>query len=182
MTDHASKVTIHMACSLDGFIARHDGSMDWFETADSYDKGMDYGDTGSLLARIDCYVMGSKTYELAVRLGWIYGDKPTTVLTHRQLLKERESVAFHSGSLTALLDDLRAAGHRAIWVVGGAIVARDFIRAGLADEITLSVLPVLLGDGVPLLAQGETVRQLHLTDVTAYRNGVVGIRYDIRKN
>lgn len=181
MTDE-TRVTIHMACSLDGFIAKRDGSTAWFETKDSYDKGVDYGDVAAFLAAIDCYVMGSKTYELALSLGWIYGDKPTVVLTSRQLPKDRDSISFHNGSLEALMAELSGAGRRNIWVVGGAVLARDFIRAGLADELSLSILPVTLGDGTPLLAGGELEQSLHLIDAKAYKNGVVGLTYEIVKD
>jgi dihydrofolate reductase len=90
MTNPALRVTIHMAASLDGFIARQDGRVDWMETADHFESG----DTMSpeyvepFLKTIDCYVMGSRTYETALDFeskgfGWAYGDKPTFVLTHR---------------------------------------------------------------------------------------------------
>jgi len=91
MTTADSRVTIHMAASLDGFIARHDGSVDWLETSDEFADGetLDPAFVESFLASIDCYVMGSRTYETALRFeeggaGWSYGDKPTFVLTTRE--------------------------------------------------------------------------------------------------
>jgi dihydrofolate reductase len=91
MSNTDSQVTIHMAASLDGFIARRDGRVDWMETADEFAGGdtMDPGFIEAFLKTIDCYVMGSRTYETALGFeakgfGWSYGDKPTFVLTHRE--------------------------------------------------------------------------------------------------
>lgn len=88
MANTDSRVTIHMATSLDGFIARKDGSVDWLETSDEFVDGdtMDPELVEAFLKTIDCYVMGSRTYETALNfeakgLGWSYGDKPTFVLT-----------------------------------------------------------------------------------------------------
>jgi dihydrofolate reductase len=103
-----SRVTIHMAASLDSFIARKDGRVDWMETADEFAGGatMDPGFVEAFLKSIDCYVMGSKTYETALRfeakgLGWAYGDKPLFVLTSRKLPRTRNTVEFYSGDLAS---------------------------------------------------------------------------------
>src|SRR5882757_7010661 len=96
MANTDSRVTIHMAASLDGFIARKDGSVDWLETSDSFEGGdtMSQEFVVEFLKTIDCYVMGSRTYETALDfeskgLGWSYGNKPTFVLTSRALRKTR---------------------------------------------------------------------------------------------
>src|SRR5262245_52610712 len=98
-----SRVTIHMAASLDGFIARRDGRVDWLETSDHFEGGdtMTPESVAAFLSAIDCYVMGARTYETALDfeakgLGWSYGDTPTFVLTHRTLRKTRSSVEFQS--------------------------------------------------------------------------------------
>ena len=103
MASADSHVTIHMAASLDGFIARKDGRVDWLETSDEFVGGdtMDPGFVEAFLKTIDCYVMGSRTYETALSfeakgLGWSYGDKPTFVLTSRELPRTRDTVQFVS--------------------------------------------------------------------------------------
>ena len=103
MCGNGSIVTIHMAASLDGFIARRDGGVDWMETSDAFDDGEDLGpdEVTAFLRSIDCYVMGSRTYETALGfeakgLGWAYGDKPVFVLTTRALPKMRDT-AYRSG-------------------------------------------------------------------------------------
>src|SRR5579871_6255306 len=109
MLNTESRVTIHMAASLDGFIARKDGRVDWLETSDEFADGaeMDPAFVAAFLKTIDCYVMGSRTYETALAfeaqgLGWSYGDKPTFVLTTRKLPRTRDNVEFHSGDLAQL--------------------------------------------------------------------------------
>ena len=117
MASTDSLVTIHMAASLDGFIARKDGSVGWLETSDEFaggDETIDPGIAEQFLQTIDCYVMGSRTYETALgfeakELGWAYGEKPTFVLTRRQLPRIRDSVEFHSGDLTRLVNERPAA-------------------------------------------------------------------------
>src|SRR5215831_20677501 len=124
MANADSRVTIHMAASLDGFIARTDGRVDWLETSDEFAGGatMEPGFVEAFLKTIDCYVMGSRTYETAVNFeaqgfGWSYGDKPTFVLTRRELPKVRDTVEFYSGDLEQLVNErLRNAFH-SIWFV-----------------------------------------------------------------
>src|SRR6187401_1425946 len=112
MANTGSHVTIHMAASLDGFIARKDGSVDWLETSDTFEGGdtMAQESVEAFLRTIDCYVMGSRTYETALDfetkgLGWPYGDKPVFVLSSRKLPKTRKTVEFHSGDLEFLVDE-----------------------------------------------------------------------------
>src|SRR5437867_701432 len=111
MANTDSHVTIHMAASLDGFIARKDGSVDWLDTSDEFVGGdtMAPGSVEAFLETIDCYVMGSRTYETALSfeakgLGWSYGDKPTFVLTRRELPRTRETVEFYSGDLAQFVN------------------------------------------------------------------------------
>ena len=73
------RVTVHMVASLDGFIARKDGSVSWLETSDSYEKGTGGEDAEAFLETVDCFVVGSRTYETALSLGWPYGDVPTSL-------------------------------------------------------------------------------------------------------
>src|SRR4051794_3831244 len=95
------KITIHMVSSLDGYIAKKDNSVSWFETSDSYENGVSEEDAPGSLATIDCYIMGSRTYEHAVELsksyGWVYGEVPTIVLTSRKLPVDRPNIEIYSG-------------------------------------------------------------------------------------
>ncbi len=183
MNSSSSKVTLHMAASLDFFIAKKDGDVSWMETSDNYGKGVD--DTtaeaaAEFLKTIDCYIMGSKTYELAVKLGWLYGDTPTIVLSHRALQDDRKSVEFYSGDVTRLVNDRLKPRYKNIWLVGGAMLAKEFIRLNLADDIRIAILPIILGDGIPFVDHVGAERPLHLKDVTAYKSGLVELWYEIR--
>jgi dihydrofolate reductase len=182
------RVTIHMAASLDGFIARKDGSVDWLETADEFEDGesLDPEYVETFLSAIDCYVMGSRTYETAMGfeakgLGWSYGDKPVFVLTGRELPKIRNTVELYSGTLTALVNERLKPAFRNIWVVGGGAVSGACLRLGLADEIRYSILPVLIGDGISFFEGLDQDVELHLLDVRAYKSGMVALRHEVRK-
>jgi dihydrofolate reductase len=185
MTTDISKVTIHMVSSLDGFIAKKDGSISWMETSDKYEQGVNGEDPEEFIKTIDCYVMGSRTYEHALELsltfGWAYGDVPTFVLTHRDLPSEKESVEFYSGDLNKLVNDRLKPNYRNIWLVGGAMLAKDFIRLNLADDIRIVIIPIILGGGTLFFDYVGQEQSLHLKDVTAYKNGMVELWYEIRK-
>src|SRR5512132_2803095 len=187
MVNTDSHVTIHMAASLDGFIARKDGSVDWMETSDEFATGetMDPGFVEAFLETIDCYVMGSRTYETALRfeakgLGWAYGDKPTFVLTSRDLPRIRDTVEFYSGGLAQFVNERLRPTFRSIWFVGGGVVSGQCLRLGLADEIRFSILPILIGEGIPFFEKLDRDVALHLTEVKAYRSGMVELRYEVR--
>lgn len=185
--ENTFKVTIHMVSSLDGIIAKKDNSVSWFETIDHYEKGIEITgqDTEDFLKTIDCYVMGSRTYEHALELsrsyGWAYGDVPTIVVTHRPLPIERQNIEIYSGDLNKLVNERLRPSYRNVWLVGGAILAGDFIRLKLADEIRLSVMPIILGDGTPFFDHIGQEQALHLKDVTAYKSGMVELYYEIGK-
>jgi dihydrofolate reductase len=187
MTNPDSRVTIHMAASLDGFIARKDGRVDWLETSDEFAGGdtMDAGHVEAFLKTIDCYVMGSRTYETALRFeaqgfGWPYGDKPTFVLTSRELPRTRDTVEFYSGDLAQFVNGSLRPKFRSIWVAGGAVVSAECLRLGLADEVRFSILPVLIGDGIPFFDKLDRDIALHLAEVKAYKSGMVALRYEVR--
>ena len=181
-----STVTIHMAASLDGFIARSDGGVDWMETADAYESGetLDPDDVRAFLQSIDCYVMGSRTYETALDFeakgaGWAYGATPVFVLTTRSLPKRGESVRFLSGDVGRLLEDQLKPQFRNIWVAGGGAVAGEVLRRGLADEVRYSILPVAIGRGVRFFDGLDRDVALHLVEVKTYTTGVVAARYTV---
>ncbi len=187
MANTESRVTIHMVASLDGFIARKDGSVDWLETSDEFAGGdtLEPVAVEAFLKTIDCYVMGSRTYETALGFeakgfGWAYGDKPTFVLTRRELPRTRDTVEFYSGDLARLVNGRLRPAFRGIWFVGGGVVSGECLRLGLADEVRYSIVPVLIGEGIPFFDQLGRDVALHLAEVKAYRNGMVELRYEVR--
>ena len=175
-----------MVSSLDGIIAKKDNSVSWFETADHYEKGIAEGNVEEFMKTIDCFVMGSRTYEHALELskefGWAYGDVPTIVVTHRKLPIDRKNIEIYSGDLNILVRDRIKPHHKNVWLVGGPMLAEDFIRLKLADEIRLSILPIILGDGKAFFNDIVQEQALHLKDVTAYKSGMVELCYEIKKD
>ena len=187
MANFDSRVTIHMAASLDGFIARKGWRVDWLETSDEFADGdtLDPGFVEAFLKTIDCYVMGSRTYETALSfeakgLGWSYGDKPTFVLTNRDLPRTRDTVEFYSGDLAQFVNRSLRPKFRSIWFVGGGVVSAECLRLGLADEVRYSILPILIGDGIPFFDKLDRDIALHLAEVKAYESGMVALRYQVR--
>ena len=187
MGTHDPRITIHMVASLDGFIARKDGRVDWLETADEFAAGktLEPSAVQDFLKSIDCYVMGSRTYETALGFeargfGWAYGSKPVFVLTTRDLPRPRETVEFHSGDLATFVNRDLKPKFSSIWFVGGGVVASECLRRGLAHEIRYSIVPVLIGNGLPFFENLGADVLLHLAEVTGYRNGMVELRYEVR--
>ena len=112
---------------------------------DVYEKGVTDDDGAEVIQSIDCYVLGSRTYEHALQLGWPYGDTPTVVVTNRELPSTRKSVEFYSGDLKRLVGEILAPRYENIWLVGGAMLGQSFLRLGLVDEIRLMIAPVTIG-------------------------------------
>jgi len=181
---NASKptVTLHVVSSLDGFIANKDNTVSWLEGHEEvYEKGIseesDKESGEEVLKSIDCFVLGARTYEHALQLGWPYADIPTVVVTSRELPSARKSVEFYSGDLKNLVDAVLAPRFRNIWLVGGANLCQSFLQLGLVDEIRLSIAPVLLGDGLSLFGNSGVEKRWRLKDVVAFKNGFVELSY-----
>src|SRR5580765_3231496 len=173
-------ITLHMVSSLDGFIAKKDNTVAWLDSPGSvYEAGASISQeqVAIFLRAIDCYVLGSRTYEHALELGWPYGDTPTVVVTGRKLSSAKECVEFYSGDLRALIDGQLAPRYRNIWLVGGAVLCQRFLELGLADEIKLTIAPVLLGDGLRLFGDSVAEARWNLKSGVAYKNGFVELSY-----
>src|SRR5271165_1799640 len=172
-------VTLHVVSSLDGFIAKKDNSVSWMDSPGRvYEPGVSISaeEIAAFVKAIDCYVLGSRTYEHALELGWPYGDTPVVVVTERKLLSTRKSVEFYSGDLKTLVDEKLAPRYRNIWLVGGAMLCQRFLELGLVDEIRLTIAPVLLGEGLRLFGS-MTEERWNLKNVVAYKNGFVELSY-----
>ena len=167
-----------MVSSLDGFIAKKDNTVSWLEGGSVYEAGVSISqeEIAAFIKSIDCYVLGSRTYEHALELGWPYGDTPVIVVTSRKLPATKKSVEFYSGDLKTLVDEKLAARYRNIWLVGGAMLSQRFLELGLVDEIKLTIAPVLLGDGLRLFGS-LTEKRWNLKNVVAYKNGFVELSY-----
>jgi dihydrofolate reductase len=172
-------VTLHMVSSLDGFIAKRDNSVSWMDSTSVYDAGVSISEeeAAAFLRTIDCYVLGSRTYEHTLELGWPYGETPTVVVSGRKWPTARTSVEFYSGDLKTLVDVKLTPRYRNIWLVGGAMLCQRFLELGLVDEIRLTIAPVLLGEGLRLFDGSLAEEKWNLKDVVAYKNGFVELLY-----
>ena len=173
-----STVTLHVVTSLDGFIAKKDNSVSWMDSpGDVYEKGVTEGGADDVFASIDCFVLGARTYEHALQLGWPYGDTPTIVVTNRKLPSTRKSVEFYAGNLKRLVSEILVPRYGNIWLVGGAMLCQSFLRLGLVDEIRLMIAPVTLGEGLHLFGDSGIEQTWHLTNAVGYKNGFVELSY-----
>ncbi len=111
--------------------------------------------------------------------GWAYGDKPTFVLTTRDLSRTHESVEFHSGDLAQFVNERLRPRFGAIWFVGGGAVAGECLRLGLADEMRYSIVPILIGDGISFFEKLDRDVPLHLVEVNATKSGMGALRYQV---
>lgn len=173
-----STVTLHVVSSLDGIIAKNDNTVSWMDSpGDIYENGVSEGTGEDAGTSIDCFVLGSRTYEHALQLGWPYGDIPTVVVTSRQLPSTRKIVEFYSGDLEKLVGEILAPRYGNIWLVGGAMLCQSFLRLDLVDEIRLAIVPVLLGDGLRLFDDSGIESRWRLKNVIAYKTGMVELLY-----
>jgi dihydrofolate reductase len=168
------RFSVFIAMSVDGLIARRDGSLDWLDTMQRPDE--DYG-YKAFVDAVDTIVMGRRTYETALRLGWPHAGKRCVVLTHGPLVPRHGERAF-AGDPESLARDLEDEGARRVYVDGGAVV-RAFLDAGLIDDLTLSVIPVVLGSGIALFGDGLRERRLVLEGSTSFPSGLVQLRYRV---
>lgn len=173
-----------MVSSLDGFIAKPDESVDWMHSKNTFEKGKELTEEyiTNFLKSIGCYVMGSRTYEHALALGWPYGDTPVVVLTSRDLQSDKESVKFYQGDIETLVRDQLTPFYDNIWMVGGAVVTKDFLQRDLADEIVITIVPIILGEGKPFFDKIKKEKELQLLDVAAFKDGMVEITYKVKKS
>jgi len=171
-----------MVSSLDGFIAKKDNNVSWLDSTGVYEAGVSISEeeAAAFVKTIDCYVLGSRTYEHALELGWPYGDTPAIVVTRREWPPARKSVEFYSGDLKTLVDVKLAPRYRNIWLVGGAMLCDRFLELGLVGEIRLTIAPVLLGEGLRLFSGPLTEQRWNLKNVVAYKNGFVELSYSAR--
>jgi dihydrofolate reductase len=194
------RTVYYCACSLDGFIAEPDDSLDWllgYQGRSFEDEAAEDGPMGAGGAYEDFYagvgalVAGSVTYEWILdhldEAGggqWPYPGRPFWVLSSRELrlpAGEGVDVRVVDRSVSELYPEMAdAAGDGALWVVGGGGVASQFADEGLLDEVHLTVVPVLLGSGKPLFERRPPNGPLRLTGTRAFRNGMVELRYAVR--
>jgi dihydrofolate reductase len=189
-----SKTQYYCASTLDGFIAETDDTIDWLQKYEGSFEGEGVEPIKGAYDRyyegVGALVMGSATYEfvlgeLAEGGEWSYKGKPTWVLSSRDLPKpagEEVDVRIVNAKVSDLHDEMiAAAGERNLWVVGGGNVASQFADASLLDELLVTVVPVVLGEGKPLFDRRLPGGPMQLAGTRIFDSGMVELRYEIRR-
>lgn len=168
----------HVTSSLDGYIARPDGRLDWIEPHRPADEEYSFQ---YFYSSIDALLMGRMTYESLLASGepWPYPDKPCVVLTRSQLPRASAEVQLTHCTPTQAVAALREAGFARIWLVGGGSLAGTCYTAGLLDEVVVNLAPYMLGAGIALLASGLE-RGLTLLDQRRFNNGTIQLHYKVQ--
>lgn len=181
----ATICSVFIAVSLDGFIARRDGSLDWLDMANLHvPAGEDCG-YQTFMASIDALVMGRNTFEKLLSLGvpWPYIDKHVIVLSNRKLIIPttiQHVVSQSSGAPASIVKELAAKNLKRLYIDGGVTI-QSFLGAGLIDNLILTVVPVLLGEGLPLFGRLARDTSLKLVNTRSYEFGFVQLKYKIEK-
>lgn len=167
------KVVLGLGISLDGYIARSDGSVDFLFMPKDYSMV-------PFFKKIDTAVLGRKTYEAALTMGGgSFGGSSITsyVMSRSMPVGERGGVLFTEQSPAALVAEIRKHPGRDIWLMGGGELARDFLKADLLDELYLGIVPVLLGEGLPLFPSGFPQRDFALVENKTFSKGLISLKY-----
>lgn len=177
----AIQFSVFIATSLDGFIARRNGDIDWLDSGEAAADGEDYG-YAQFVRTVDCLVMGRKSFEKVMSFdSWSYDGLRVIVLSHTLPsipAAYADKAELHSGSLDELIEALQADGVQRVYLDGGRTI-QHFLRAGLVYDLTITRIPVLLGDGLPLFgALDQDIRLKHIATQT-YNNGLVQSSYTV---
>lgn len=169
------KTTLYIATSLDGYIARADGGIDWLSMVEA--PGEDYG-YADFYASVDAIALGSKTYELALSFDqWPYSGKPTFVFTQRSLPCDRDDVILVTDPVETVLAKLDAQKFRHLWLLGGGALVSSFLQQDLIDDYIISTIPVILGEGIPLFPPPSPQVKLQLVSAKQYSSGLLQSHY-----
>ena len=179
------KIIVHIATSADGFIARRDGGIDWLDRPAP--KGVDYG-LAAFYKSIDAILYGRKTYDVAVKFVEQGMAIPTDARVRNYVFSRRRSpkkilpgFEFVKEPIKKFTKRLRAQKGKNIWMMGGGGLIASFLDAGEIDEFVISVIPVFIGEGIPLIAPGRRDVQLSLLATHAYEDGVVKLHYAVKR-
>lgn len=174
------KLYLFIAMSLDGYIAAPDGDICFLPPIDK--EGEDYGYT-DFIEKVDTVVLGRKTYDKILSMGMAdpYGDREVYVLTHSPKV-EKGKMHYYSGNLKDLILRLKSQEGQHIYCDGGADTIQQLLAEDLIDEMIISIIPVLLGEGIALFKGGFSLKKLSLVKASSYENGLVKLHYLRNRN
>jgi dihydrofolate reductase len=166
------RVVLGLGISLDGYIARPDGAVDFLSMPKDYSMG-------PFFATIDTAILGRKTYDDALKMGGEFGGAKmkSYVFSHSQPPGERDGVTFVNESPKSFVEHLRKRPGKNIWLMGGGELARDFLKDDVVDELYIGIVPVLIGHGRPLFPSGFPQREFTLVENKTYAKGLIALKY-----
>jgi dihydrofolate reductase len=174
------KISVYIATSVDGFIAREDGSIDWLPTGEN-EAGEDYG-YKDFMDSVDALVMGRNTYDMVLSFGsWPYGEKPVVVLCSNPIeIPEAiaNTVTGLSGTPSIVVQRLKEKGYKHLYIDGGKTI-QGFMKAGLIQNLIITKIPILIGSGISLFGELPHDFRLHHLDTIQFDNGIVQSKYEI---
>ena len=175
------KIIVHIATSADGYIARPDGDIEWL-TKRPAPKGF-YG-IGKFMNSIDTKLLGRKTYELSLRMGAPVDAKNRKIVfsSHAPPANSPSGVEFVNDAIGPFVSRLREQPGKDIWLMGGGELIASFLDERAIDEFVITVVPVFIGDGIPLIARRHRHVLLDLQSVERFDDGVVQLQYRVQKH
>jgi dihydrofolate reductase len=175
------KVIVHIATSADGYIARPDGDLEWL-TSRPAPEGF-YG-MNTFMRSIDTKVLGRKTYEVSLRMGAKFDTKSRNIVFSKQSppVDAPSGVEFVSDAIGPFVSCLREQSGKDIWLMGGGEIIASFLDAQAIDEFVITVVPVLIGEGIPLIARRHRQVPLELLSIERFEDGLVQLRYRVENH
>lgn len=177
--EYMPKIVLYIATSLDGYIARPDGNLDWLTSVPNPETG-DYG-YAELLNRIGTTIMGRKTYEEIMSFGcdWPYtGLNSFVVTTNPDLTIKSPDTFALTENWKDVVTDLKKKTEKDIWLIGGGQLITAFINEGLLDNMIITIIPKIIGAGLPLFAHQPKETHWQLTEAKSFDTGVVNLTYE----
>jgi len=173
-------ITLYIATSLDGFIASKNGSVDWLSP---YENGQeDYG-YKDFLKKVGIVIMGNTTYKQVLTFGeFPYKGKDCYVFTRDKEKCKDENVTLVSKNAKDFISQLNLNDNKNIWLVGGASIIDEFLKFDLIDEFIITIIPILLGEGIPLFKGRSSEKNLELIDVKTFDTGLVQLYYKRKRS
>ncbi len=170
------KVILYISMSLDGYIASKDNSLEFLSMVEK--EGQDYG-YNEFVKSVDTVIIGRKTYEKVIDMGYEYPhtDKDVYILT-RTARHSIGTFKFYTGDLAQLIGELKSQSGKNIYCDGGAEIANDLMKKNLIDEYIISVIPILLGDGIKLFKDGRPELKLELVSIKQFEKGLTQLHYN----
>jgi len=174
------KIIVHIATSADGYIARPDGDVDWLTNRPA-PKGF-YG-LPKFMRTVDAKILGRKTFDLSVKMGANFSANDVHYVFSRQPPPPSVPVGvrFVTQPITAFAKQMRAEAGKNIWMMGGGELIGSFLDDGAIDEFIVSVIPMFIGEGIPLIARRHRQVPLRLLSVQRFSDGVVQLHYHVRQ-